>query len=73
MSDSFCSEATKSGTGCLQPERWLVERLVFVIADNAAKVVSRRVCQSHARVLVKAGWAPVRELHPVAGYERTAP
>lgn len=73
MGDSFCSETTKAGTGCLQPERWLVERLVFVIADNAAKVVSRRVCQSHARQLVRQGWTPVRELHPVAGFERSAP
>ncbi len=72
MGDAFCTATTTRGTGCLQPERWLMQ-LLGRTPQGGPTVEQARVCQSHARMLVKAGWAPVRELHPVAGYERTAP
>lgn len=71
MGDPFCEEVSRTtNRGCEQPERWLLE---WPDGLPALPREQARVCQSHARVLVRQGWTPVRELHPVAGYERTAP
>lgn len=68
---ALCEMTSRStGKPCQQPERWL-ERYPGNLPAGV-EIADMSVCQVHGRQLERQGWRFVRELHPVAGYERQA-